>query len=352
MHSKLKHINYFWRKKQMINYIQNIQESGISIYDPINPEDRDLFIPTYTLEQILSDCLIGFSLDGLPLRTRSKVIKSKICEALGYPTPHSFIKTQPRFPGQNFDVYTQKSMNVQIWNEEVDAARRYVFLKVNENNIITCVRVITGETLAKFDRTGKLTTKYQATMNSFDKSYLFSEDTENVSNWITYSHSSLQKVNPNNYPSHNQLLHISEIYERLLPMIGLSIDYLNPLQERNRGAELHSLICNYLGYSMYEDDGSYPDIANQLLEVKLQTSPTIDLGLHSPEDRAPIVAINDTIFYSDDIRYVIFDGSVENNYIRLNRLYVVAGYEFTKYFPLFRGQNAKIQLPLPINFFD
>lgn len=336
----------------MINYIQNICDSGMSIYDHIDPDDKELFIPTYTLERILSDSLVGDSLEGLPLRTRSKVVKTKICEALGYPTPRFFLKTQPRFPGQNFDVYTQKSMNVQIWNEEVDVARRYVFLRVNKDDVITCVRVVSGETLAEFDRTGRLTTKYQATMNSFEKSYLFSEDTITVANWIIHPHSSLRSVNPNYYPSPNQLLPISEIYERLLPMVDHCIDYLNPLQERNRGAELHKLICQHLGYSVYKDDGSYPDIANQLLEIKLQTSPTIDLGLHSPKDRAPIVTIGDTTFYSDDVRYVIFDGSIEGNYIRLNRLYVVAGYKFANHFPLFKGQNAKIQLPLPPNFFD
>lgn len=336
----------------MPNYVQNITDSKISIYDHINPEDRDLYIPTFALEQIISDYLIGFSLEGLPLRTRSKVVKAKICEALGYPTPRSFIKIQPRFPGQNFDVYTQKSMNVQIWNEEVDAARRYVFLRVDENDIITSVRVISGDVLAKFDRTGKLTTKYQATMASFNNSHLFSEDSINVSNWIEHPHNSLNNINPNYYPTPNQLLPIEEIYDRLLPMVGLNIDYLNPLQERNRGAELHSLICEYLGYSIYEDDGNYPDIANQLLEIKLQTSPTIDLGLHSPEDGEPIVTIGDTTFYSEDVRYVIFDGSVEGHYIRLNHLYVVAGYKFTQHFPLFNGQNAKIQLPLPIDFFD
>ena len=53
----------------MINYIKNIQDSGMSIYDPITPENRDLFIPTHLLERILSDSLIGISLDGLPLRT-------------------------------------------------------------------------------------------------------------------------------------------------------------------------------------------------------------------------------------------------------------------------------------------
>lgn len=338
----------------MTDYALKIKNCGLSIYDEIDPQDRELFIPLYALENILSEALIGKSLNGLPLRTRSKVVKSLICEALGYPIPRSFIKTQPRFPGQNFDVYTQKSMNVQIWNEEVDAERRYVFLRVDDNDIITNVKVITGETLAQYDHTGRLTTKYQATMNSYDNSYLFSDDSLKVTNWISNRSATLYNVNPNFYPAPNQLLPIQEVFNRLLPMVGHSINYLNSLQERNRGAELHAMICQHLGYSMYEDDGTYPDIANQLIEIKLQTSPTIDLGLHSPEDGASIVTIGNTTFTSEDVRYVIFDGAVEGHHVRLNRLYVVSGYEFTNYFPMFQGrrQNAKIQLPLPFDFFD
>lgn len=338
----------------MTNYVVNISNSGLSIYDTIDPDNRDLFIPLHELENILSDALIGKSLNGFPIKTRSKVVKEMICEALGYPIPKSFTKKKPRFSGQNFDVHTQKRMNVQIWNDDVDANRRYVFVRVDENDIITNIRVITGETLAQYDRTGKLTTKYQARMNSYDDSYLFSEDSINVSNWISDINTPLFDVHPNTYPTPNQLLPIHEIYARLLPMVGLRINYLNSLQDRNRGAELHAMICNHLGYSVYEDDGTYPDIVNQFVEVKLQTSPTIDLGLHSPEDGASIVTIGDTTFRSDDVRYVIFDGAVEGHYVRLNRLYVVSGCEFTNYFPMFRGrgQNAKIQLPLPYDFFD
>jgi len=277
-----------------------------------------------------------------------------ICQALGYPIPRSFTKTQPRFPGQNFDVYTQKSMNVQIWNEEVAADRRYVFLSVDSDDFITSVRVITGDTLAQYDRTGKLTTKYQATMTSYDDSYLFSGDSITVSNWISDRCVSLYDVNPNCYPTPHQLLPIEEVYNRLLPIVGHDIEYLNSLQERNRGAELHEMVCKQLGYSLYEDDGTYPDIANQLIEIKLQTSPTIDLGLHSPEDGSSVAVINGTTFTSKDVRYVVFDSSVEGQYIRLDRLYVVSGCEFTRYFPLFKGkvQNAKIQLSLPYDFFD
>ena len=120
----------------MINYSKNISISGLSIYDTITPSSCYLYIMTPNLQRILSDSLIGLSLNGLPLRIRSKVVKEEICKALGYPAPTSFKKTQPRFPGQNFDVYTQKSRNIPIWNEDVDATRRYVFLCISVENIV------------------------------------------------------------------------------------------------------------------------------------------------------------------------------------------------------------------------
>lgn len=337
-----------------MDYVRNIEKSGLSIYAPIAPDNYYLYIPTDDLEMILSESLIGFSLSGLPLRTRSKVVKSKICEALGYPVPSSFKKTQPRFVGQNFDVYTQKSLNVQIWNEEVDANRRYVFLRANQDDVITSVRVISGEELVRYDRTGTLTQKFQARMQAYGRNICSQVDTPIVEDWIVDHGGILLEVNPNQFPRRDQLLRISEVYRRLLPMVGKTVDYLDAVQERNRGAELHAMICDHLGYSIYEDDGTYPDIANQLLEIKLQTSPTIDLGLHSPEDGQRIVSIGNTNFYSQDIRYAIFDGLLQGNRVLLRNLYLVTGAEFSKYFPLFqgRGTNAKIQLPLPVDFFD
>ena len=92
----------------MIDYVKNISESGLSIYDYVALDDPELYIPSDILEKILSDALVGLSLSGLPLRTRSKIIKSEICKALGYQVPKSFKRTHPRFVGQNFDEYTQK----------------------------------------------------------------------------------------------------------------------------------------------------------------------------------------------------------------------------------------------------
>lgn len=348
----------------MINYPLNLSRSGLTIYDHIDPRDYDLFIPTDELESILSNGLIGLSLEGFPIKSRSKYVKQHICQILGYPVPSTFAKTQPRFPGQNFDVYNQKGWNLQIWNEPVDVNRRYVLVHIDEDDIVSAVKVITGDVLALLDRTGKLTHKYQARMREYASSFCSPSDTDAVSNYIDAVNSfspnyvmregALRHVSPAQFPISNELLPIAEVYRRLYPIVGQSISYLDAVQERNRGAEIHELACHYLGYGYYEDDGTYPDIANQLLEVKLQTSPTIDLGLHSPEDGQEIVTTNGISFFSQDIRYAIFDGTVMGDEIQINNLYVVTGEEFSRYFPMFQGKgtNSKLQLPLPHDFFS
>lgn len=76
----------------MIDYQRNISESGLTIYEIIDPNNETLYIPTARLQEMIKDAMIGLSLQDLPLRTRSKIVKQKICECLGYPTPKSFKK--------------------------------------------------------------------------------------------------------------------------------------------------------------------------------------------------------------------------------------------------------------------
>jgi hypothetical protein len=91
-----------------------LSKSGKTIYDLLR-ESPEFFLPAGDLESIVRNGLMGLDLN-YPLRTRSKVLKSKICEILGYPVPTSFKKSKPRFPGQDFDTHVQKSNNLQIWN--------------------------------------------------------------------------------------------------------------------------------------------------------------------------------------------------------------------------------------------
>lgn len=231
----------------------------------------------------------------------------------------------------------------------------YVFIKINEENIIVKVKIINGEQLSKLDNTGTLTKKYQATMPSLPHSMLFTEfDSKLVQEWCDDNRPNLSNIKPTDDPIKGRIIPIKEIYEKLKCIEGMSIPHLNMLQERNRGAELHKLICQKLGYKSYEDDGSYPDIRNQLIEIKLQMSPTIDLGLHSPEENELISSFTTRLFHSNDIRYIIANGVLENNTVRIRHIYVVNGQDFSKNFPLFKGKikNAKLQIPLSNNFFD
>lgn len=337
------------------SYVTAIKSSGLSIYDEVPIGHPTLWIPTPQLEQLLQNGLQGISLAGLPLRTRSKVVKESICHVLGYPTPKSFKKTRPRFPGQFFDTYIQKANNLQIWNQELSPSRRYVIIKVSDADEITRVKVVTGDTIAILDTTGKLTKKYQARcVVSEQPTELISDtDTPQIMPFVE-SGIDLAKIgSPITLPQVGSLLPVSEIFERLVPLIGKQFPDTGADQERNRGAALHRLVCKSLGYATYHDDGQFPDIRHQLLELKLQTSPTIDLGLVNPESTEPLnVPMLDSVQVRHcDVRYAIFYAKIEDGNVTLTHLLVSPGAYFFKRFRQFQGTNAKLQIQLPAKFF-
>ena len=72
-------------QKTPLDYKNAVQSSGFDIYSPIEVGDANFWIPTPYLETLLNQALTGLDLDGLALRTRSKIVKMAVCEALGYP---------------------------------------------------------------------------------------------------------------------------------------------------------------------------------------------------------------------------------------------------------------------------
>lgn len=337
-------------------YVAKIARKGVSIYDSVDP---DLWIPTPELETLLNDELVGMSLYGLPIRTRSKVVKQAVCHALGYPVPRSFKKTRPRFPEQLFDVYIQKSNNLQIWNEEISPTRRYVLIRVSPDDVITRVKVVMGDTLALLDKTGTLTQKYQARLITGQEAteLIGSEDTGNLRSMLR-EHGHLARFNnsPIDNPTAGTLLPIRVIFERLEPLVGHVFADVGYDQERNRGAELHRLVCQKLGYDDYQDAGTFPDIRHQLLEVKLQTSPTIDLGLVLPgsQELLDIPKIKGKQIRPCDVRYALFHAHTDGEQIALTHFYLTTGEAFFSRFPQFQGKvvNKKLQIPLPADLFD
>lgn len=304
----------------------------------------------------LNNKLLGVSLNGLPLRTRSKVIKVLICEALEYDVPKSFIKTKPKFPCQNFDVYVQKSNNLQIWNDDIDINRRYVLIKIDELDVIRKIKIITGGDLIKLDTTGKLTVKYQARIpntitihSTKDSTALqFSEKSNALNN--------IENFSPTDNPNNETFLSIESLYNKLNILKGMTINNQSLIQERTRADEAHKLVCGLLGYKNFHDNGQFPDIKNQLLEVKFQMSPTIDLGLHKPDEDIDInIVFNNKKITTAMCRYLII--TAHRNFdekVCIDDYIIASGENFFSIFSLFGGnlKNAKLQIILPTNFFD
>jgi hypothetical protein len=222
-------------------------------------------------------------------------VKGAVCEALGYPIPLSFRRCQPRFPGQNFDTYVQKSNNLQIWNEQVSASRRYVLIRVDDNQIVTRVRVVTGQVIAAYDKTGTLTHKYQArSRKSVAGSCLVSKsDTPNA----------MEKLRTKAAIFAPGVLPIRALYGKLVSLAGTTLVNPGIDQERNRGWALHEIVCRELGKCAWSDSGQFPDVPDQLLEIKLQTAPTIDLGLVCPDSTEAIA--DSPAFQHCDVRYLL-----------------------------------------------
>jgi len=338
-------------------YVKAIRESGLSIYDPIDIGDPKLWIPTPELEKLLNEDLCGLSLDGLPLRTRSKVLKEHVCRVLGYPVPKSFKKNQPRFPGQLFDTYIQKANNLQIWNEELSPSRRYVIIRLDESNLISKIKVVTGETLAFLDTTGTLTQKYQARLipGQIQAELISREDTSLLQPFVERDIDLSTIASPIDHPRAGELFPIQQIFLKLKNLIGSSFEDKGIDQERNRGADLHRMVCCQLGYTDYRDDGQFPDVRHQLLEVKLQTSPTIDLGLVSPDsiETLDVPQIKGHQVRHCDVRYALFYAEIQGQKVTLTNLFISTGEMFFSRFPKFKGRelNKKLQIPLPRNFF-
>ncbi len=251
----------------------------------------------------------------------------------------------------------QAADNLQIWNAEIAPARRYVLIRPDAEGIIRRVRVVTGAELAPLDRTGKLTRKFQARISDLMSCVLASDsDTCNLLSLLPSSIPLVSKKYPIDLPESRSLLSLATLFEKLSPLAGRSFDNPGVLQDRNRGGLVHGLVSGALGYRDHADNGRFPDIRHQLLEVKLQTSPTIDLGAISPdsEDLLDLPAIGDVRIRHQDVRYAVFCGVIIDTRITITGLVLVTGKEFYKMFEKFGGQviNNKYQLPLPSDFFD
>jgi len=154
-----------------------------------------------------------------------------------------------------FDTYVQKSNNLQVWNEKLSASRRYVLIRVSDSDVITRVKVVTGDTLALLDTTGTLTQKYQARciLGLLPTELISPTDTRRLAPFVTPVIDLRDVATPVKQPEAGELLSIGALYERLSQLVGVTFADAGRDQERNRGAALHRLVCSALGYASSHD---------------------------------------------------------------------------------------------------
>ncbi len=332
-----------------------VGDLGFDIYEPLT-ERPELVYGGAELEEVLRHELVG-SVFAAPIRTRSMLVKQAVCRALGYPVPRAFKRVKPRFPGQDLDVYVQQHDNLQVYNVAgLSPTRRYAVIRVDDASRVVAVRVAEGIELAPFDRTGTLTSKYQA------KRRAGSEGSKLVSATDTpafraeldprddIDDATLRGLLPVGRPVRGGVLGVRALYDRLLGLVGREIEYST--SERLRGERLHRLVCEILGLGSYADTGAFPDIVCQALEVKLQTSPCIDLGLVAPDSEGLALTLSPRLHHFD-ARYLVAYGAHDTVVLRIEHIVVSTGADFFTEFQRFGGlvRNSKLQFRLPSDFF-
>jgi hypothetical protein len=211
--------------------------------------------------------------------------------------------------------------------------------------------------IAKLETTGTLTQKFQARFvdGLTPLELVTPNDTESLRAICRYSRGAPLKATTIP-PTPEHLMPISLVFDRLKALVGQRFPDAGSDQERNRGARLHALVSRALGYAVHADSGQFPDIPEQLLEVKLQKSPTIDLGLVSPdsEELVDVPAVGGVSVRHCDVRYAVFRAQITNRTVVLNGLVVCTGESIFGRFTKFQGKviNRKLQIPLPTDFFD
>jgi hypothetical protein len=346
----------------------------------IPPKNRSFLTSPADLAKRLS-MLIGreFTLtrksrtDGSTLR---KLVASTLLDGAPESSPignHEIIpeKGVPKILLEYIDTYivtTGTSYNLQVWNRNPasDSVQikynngdtlssndvRFVLVKIgSENNLITAVAVLTPNYITdKFGRFGKPTLKYQLIISGasrksvleLPKGLLFHDEELNFGGKITTE--SIQDS-----PTAKCLLPLSQIKKIVEDKIIGAV--IPAAATKNRGQYLERLIATELGYIIKKDEflaGGYPDIRNQALEVKLQDSPTVDLGMYTPEYEEQVPECGS--FTTLTMRYFIAFTNPISNVVEGGVL--CTGGKLGQHFTYVADKSYKCQRSIPMAFFD
>ena len=286
-------------------------------------------------------------------------------------------KGVPKIAREFIDTYmvtSGDSYNLQVWNrlpanqillvkyESGESLKctdvRFVFVRIDiQKNTVASIIILTPEYIEqKFGKFGKPTVKQQLLIsNKARKSILASAektlsfpDSKKLSYYIRHDYFP-PKTGMVTEPDIKNLFSIALIKNLVSKeLIGLKLDAAST---KNRGQALEKKVLQLLGYEVKEKDllyGAFPDIKNQLLEVKVQDIQTVDLGRFSPErEEIVIESSNLTTF---DVRYLIALTNPKTEIIE--GLILSPGEKLGELFSYISDESYKCQRTIPMNFFE
>lgn len=281
-------------------------------------------------------------------------------------------KGVPLFLREYIDTYivtTGTSYNLQVWNRNPNSASvqvnlggkdcllasdvRFVLGKIGDGGKIESIVIMSPDYIEKsFGRFGKPTIKQQLIISNKKREEIIKNRS------LVVDDISLSKnVIDDKCEKICGASSIKDDPERVLPLsyigrqitnslIGEKLDINLPTKQK--GQQLERLVAYMLGYKKQQEmlEGGYPDIRNQMLEVKVQDSPTIDLGRYSPQFEESV----HSDFTTRTIRYLIALTDTMNGSI--DGIVLVPGEELGKNFTYVAEKSFKCQRSIPMDFFE
>lgn len=283
----------------------------------------------------------------------------------------------PKIVREFIDTYivtSGKSYNLQVWNripssqtllikyESGESLKcvdvRFILTKIDvDNGKISSIIIATPEYIVnKFGAFGKPTIKHQLLISSkirkeiYDSKdkIMFYKDSNKLSYLIRHDFEP-PKSNMVEEAKSNEILSIELIKTMVAQkLIGFK---LAANSTKNRGQALERKVLELLGYPSSDSEllyGAFPDIPNQLLEVKVQDTQTVDLGKFSPENEE--IIINDINITTFDIRYLIALTNPETEIIE--GIILSPGEKLGELFSYVSDQSYKCQRSIPMDIFE
>lgn len=339
--------------------------------------------------QLILSPLVGrdFVLSGAP-RTDGSEMRKLICNTLDQHDPAEAARSGeyqiipprgkgiPRILRELIDTYVVTSgdnYNLQVWNRIPNSNSvliqyasgevircsdiRIVLIKVTDNKIQSIIITTPSFIEQEFGVFGKPTIKHQLMISDKNRSDIVSSENHILSE---KDNSKLSYRLTDIYQGHDmssgllqepkeEYLSIKSLTQIVASkLVGIKLDTADT---KTRGQRLERITMELLGYSDEEMEvlqGQYPDVPDQLLEVKLQDSPTVDLGMHTPEVAEPLSEYSDIT--SQDIRYLIALANKTTGVIE--GVVLMPGAKLGDYFTFVSETSFKCQRSIPMDFFN